>query len=373
MRSLTRARKTAIAATTILFASLLTAGAASAATGTTAASGVNAPGVAAAAVTSTDLAASGAAALQAGATGARITTADASTGTVTGTITSSVAVEQPVVLLMVPAAKTGYHRWKTTSYAALADPDGRFVISGVKPGTYSAVFGDLKGTAAATRYYGNTDNVTKAKSFTVKAGATVSGIGTKLVAGVTVSGKVTTSRGTPITGATAMIARKISVDGKGFWEYAQVRTDAKGRYTVSGLAHGTLAVKVNGPSGAGYAAAFYGGGRSFESSKTFVLTSGQSKGGVNVTLTKKLTSATPKIVGTAKVGKKLTAKPGSWTKGTSFSYQWYANGKAIKKATKSTFVLKKAQKGKKITVKVVGKKTGYGAVSKTSKATKKVS
>ncbi len=84
------------------------------------------------------------------------------------------------------------------------------------------------------------------------------------------------------------------------------------------------------------------------------------------------TAGTPKISGTAKVGKKLTAKPGTWTSGSKFSYQWYANGVKINKATKSTFTLKAAQKGKKITVVVTGKKSGYATVAKTSKATGKV-
>ncbi len=84
------------------------------------------------------------------------------------------------------------------------------------------------------------------------------------------------------------------------------------------------------------------------------------------------TAGTPKISGTAKVGKKLTAVRGTWASGSKFSYQWYANGVKINKATKSTFTLKAAQKGKKITVVVTGKKSGYATVAKTSKATGKV-
>ncbi len=86
----------------------------------------------------------------------------------------------------------------------------------------------------------------------------------------------------------------------------------------------------------------------------------------------KLTAPTPKISGTVAVGKKLTAKPGTWTSGTSLSYRWYASGKPISGATKSTFTLKSAQKGKSITVKVTGKKSGYTAVTKASASTKKV-
>jgi hypothetical protein len=51
----------------------------------------------------------------------------------------------------------------------------------------------------------------------------------------------------------------------------------------------------------------------------------------------------PKITGTAKVGKKLKAKAGAWSPKAKYTYQWYANGKAIKGANKATLTLKKAQ------------------------------
>lgn len=83
-------------------------------------------------------------------------------------------------------------------------------------------------------------------------------------------------------------------------------------------------------------------------------------------------AATPKISGTKKVGKTLKVKVGKWSPKPSYSYQWYANGKKINKATKSKLKLAKAQKGKKITVKATGKKAGYKTVVKTSKKTAKV-
>ncbi|MBN9105139.1 MAG: Ig-like domain repeat protein [Propionibacteriaceae bacterium] len=90
-------------------------------------------------------------------------------------------------------------------------------------------------------------------------------------------------------------------------------------------------------------------------------------------ISKKFTKAVkPTISGTAKVGKKLTAKVKAWSPKATFKYQWFAGGKAIKAATKSTYKLTKSQKGKKITVKVTGSATGYVSVSLTSKATAKV-
>ncbi|KRA32592.1 MULTISPECIES: ExeM/NucH family extracellular endonuclease [unclassified Nocardioides] len=68
----------------------------------------------------------------------------------------------------------------------------------------------------------------------------------------------------------------------------------------------------------------------------------------------------PTVTGTARVGKRLTATPGTWTPApTSVSYQWLANLTPIPGATGSTLVLKAAQVGKRISVRVTAKATGY--------------
>ncbi len=78
---------------------------------------------------------------------------------------------------------------------------------------------------------------------------------------------------------------------------------------------------------------------------------------------------TPAISGTAKVGSTLTVKPGSWDRGVKLSYQWYADGSAIKGATKATLRLTSAERGDRITVRVTAKKSGYAPVIRVSKAT----
>ncbi|MFF2387523.1 hypothetical protein ACFVTH_01725, partial [Agromyces sp. NPDC058104] len=83
-------------------------------------------------------------------------------------------------------------------------------------------------------------------------------------------------------------------------------------------------------------------------------------------------AATPTISGTAAVGSTLTAKPGTWTTGTAFTYQWYASGTAITGATASTFKLTSAQAGKTVTVLVTGKVGGNTRAVKSSAATAKV-
>ncbi len=85
-----------------------------------------------------------------------------------------------------------------------------------------------------------------------------------------------------------------------------------------------------------------------------------------------LVAKTPVVSGSARVGTTLVAVPGSWTKGTKFTYQWLSNGKTVKGATKSTFTLTKARLGDKLSVKVTGKKAGYTTVAKKSKTTSAV-
>lgn len=91
-----------------------------------------------------------------------------------------------------------------------------------------------------------------------------------------------------------------------------------------------------------------------------------------VTVKKLLTTTpTPKVSGTFKVGKKLTAKTTTWkpTK-VALSYQWKRDGKAISGAKSSTYKLKKADKKHKISVSITGSKSGYVSVTKTSAAKK---
>lgn len=85
------------------------------------------------------------------------------------------------------------------------------------------------------------------------------------------------------------------------------------------------------------------------------------------------TVGTPTITGTAKVGRKLKAVPGTWEPAPdTFSYKWYRNGTTIKGATAKTYTLKKADKGKRISVKVTAKGDGLETLSVMSAKTAKV-
>ena len=81
-----------------------------------------------------------------------------------------------------------------------------------------------------------------------------------------------------------------------------------------------------------------------------------------------LISATPTIAGTVKAGNVLTVKRGTWTWGTAFTYRWLRNGVPISGATASTYKVRTADKGTKLTVRVTGSRFGYTTVSRTSGA-----
>ncbi|MDR1710893.1 MAG: family 43 glycosylhydrolase [Propionibacteriaceae bacterium] len=72
----------------------------------------------------------------------------------------------------------------------------------------------------------------------------------------------------------------------------------------------------------------------------------------------------PVIQGTPTVGSALSVDVGVWTPTPSaYSYQWYANGKAISKATKSSYTPSSKYAGKQLTVKVTGKLADHATVA----------
>lgn len=73
----------------------------------------------------------------------------------------------------------------------------------------------------------------------------------------------------------------------------------------------------------------------------------------------RLTTTRPRIGGKAKVGNRVVARAKGWTNATKFSYQWFLGTKAIKGATKKKLRVTRSMRGKKLVVKVTGKKAGY--------------
>jgi hypothetical protein len=81
-----------------------------------------------------------------------------------------------------------------------------------------------------------------------------------------------------------------------------------------------------------------------------------------------LESSIPTIDQGVRVGSTLRALAGSWTSGTQFTYQWFADGEAISGATGFTFTPTATQLGERLSVRIDGSRTGYIPASQTSDA-----
>jgi hypothetical protein len=83
-----------------------------------------------------------------------------------------------------------------------------------------------------------------------------------------------------------------------------------------------------------------------------------------------LASSFPTLSGTAAVGSTVTAKTGTWTEGTAFTYQWKLDGTDVAGATSSTFTPSPSDAGKALTVTVTGTLADRAPTTLTSAAAK---
>ncbi|MET8825820.1 hypothetical protein ABZX40_09885 [Streptomyces sp. NPDC004610] len=299
-----------------------------------------------------------------------------------------------VLLLGLPeqASRTAY-RATLTCRAPLCGPD-RVAVTGISPATgvsgtkaQVTVTGTALGPATEVRISANGRTIRSVpasvapdhRSVTVTldlTGAAPGSWNVSVFAGCcefprgtfTVTEPQLTSTGAPKVTGTAKTGAKVSAD-PGTWSAAPTS------YTYQWKADGRV---LAGATGKTYTVPASVVGKKLTVTVT-ALRSGWRSGSATsapVTVAKgdaPKASKVPVITGTAKVGRTLKAGKGTWSPApTSYSYQWYANGRAIGGATKSSLVLKSAQRGKKITVKVTAKLTGHKDGSAVSKATKPV-
>ena len=173
--------------------------------------------------------------------------------------------------------------------------------------------------------------------------------------------------GTPKIGGTAKVGNTVSVSNLGAWSPAP--TSATYQWYRAGAA-------ISGATKSSYSLVAADRGK-----KVTVRVVGK-RDGYKDTLSPAATavsvgygtlaSSKPAIYGRGVVNTTLTALPGTWTRGVTFSYQWYADGKKISGAARSSYVIPASMVGKKITVTVTGNLAGYTAKTVTSSPTAKV-
>jgi hypothetical protein len=83
-------------------------------------------------------------------------------------------------------------------------------------------------------------------------------------------------------------------------------------------------------------------------------------------------TATPTISGRTKVGRRLSVSVGDWMPDTTITKRWLRNGRNITGATGTTYKLKSADRGKRVSVRVTVTKPGYSPATATSVRTAKI-
>ena len=81
-------------------------------------------------------------------------------------------------------------------------------------------------------------------------------------------------------------------------------------------------------------------------------------------------SVAPKVTGTAKVGRVLSADEGTWSPANvSYRYQWFSGTRAITGATSRTYTVPASQLGERLKVRITASRAGASSVSKTTALT----
>lgn len=190
-----------------------------------------------------------------------------------------------------------------------------------------------------------------------------------LDASALISGTVAGPAGVSLAGDKVVVA-VYPADGSGTGAVAANYVRDDGTYAVGGMPAGQYRVAfLSAASGA--VSEWWNDSPTFAKANTVPFDGASVASGVDAVLAalRIIDSSTPTVSGTATLGQTLKAAPGVWTAGATLSYQWYANGVAIAKATTSSLVLAAAIAGKRITVRVTGTKAGFAPKALVSAAT----
>ncbi len=288
--------------------------------------------------------------------------------TISGTVLDSSG--NPIPYATASALKAG----DTFSTQGFADSTGAYTIAALTPGDYTVSFDGSGAGNFAASWWNNATSPATATVIHVSDQQQVTGVNATLTAGASIAGTVSglTSSGVVFPAENATIDA-VRADGS---VASEVYADNSGAYTIGNLVPGTYDLHIL-PQGdtTDFLPQWYRGSSSQATATPVTVSAGQTLTGVDVTLaasvtTPPLTTATPKILGVARVGFFLLVNPGKWGPGrVALSFQWLRNSAPIPGATSPYYRAVAADAGATLTVAVTGTKTGYSTSTVTSTPT----
>jgi 5-hydroxyisourate hydrolase-like protein (transthyretin family) len=272
-----------------------------------------------------------------------------------------------------------------------ADPvstgsNGSYDLGGLRAGTYRIGFRDTFGNLAV-EFYDDAPTVDEAVGIVVDGDAP--NVDAALVPGGHITGRVTNGAGAPLA-ATVVAYRRV---GAAWKSVATTQAGLDGRYDVAQLPAGSYRVAFasgaireywndKGAIDAAQDVAIAAGALT-AAGRDAVLIAGehdtlpapapapapQAPPAIKSVTNTKL----PHVIGKALVGRTLRLSSGAWTPSTvGWKVRWLANGKAIKKATRTTLKVTRKQLGKKISARIVASARGYQSGTVTTRPTGRV-
>lgn len=302
---------------------------------------------------------------------APVTTEDAVSPSVAGTVTADDGVT-PVAGIQVSAWRLVGDEYEHVETAATDDAGG-YAFAALAAGEYDFFFDPGERSDLAWGWYAGYAVPSYDVPAVVTDGGSVHLEPRAMAAAAGLYGAVTSARtGGAISGAVVTVWGTDGPDESGsafFQPVMDVTTNTIG-FGLGQLPAGHYLVEYTSPS-TSYRSEWWDDQPSFEDATVLPLAAGEELD-VSADLLVNLTAGSPAVSGTAAVGSLLTASPGTWTSGTTFTYQWLADGAAITGATGSSFRPAAAQDGKRISVAITGAKAGYTTVTKTTSQTPRV-
>jgi len=293
-------------------------------------------------------------------------------GQISGTVTGAGGVAVPGTTgIKVVRWDAGTGQWDFDLPEVFADAGGHYVAGGLAAGTYRISF-QPQSVDWLGDYWNGAHTFDAATDIVLTDGEQRVGVDAALRPAARIIGTAHSPDGTPIRSldVVAWPSDDGPPNGHG---HGGDSGGVSGAYGIFGLEPGTYRVEIIDHFGA-WPTEFWHDSSTFAQATDIVVGLGQTVDlGDSVLGFPVTNTARPTISGHPMVGRRLTARAGSWSpEQVSYAYQWFAGHKAIKGATRSTLKLKTAQLGKKITVQVTASAPGTTSGAATSKATRKV-